>query len=152
AREDPGGLPPTEVRTIDQLGDLSMYIHATPSDFASTPVHGAYPADAPRVPVTLRLELTQEEAASVLATFSVGLHGDPHVTPADGSQILHRLLTDVVVQTIRDAALATQRDQDICPESATYNDWYRHLIAPAIPAQRAQNNAAPALTGTAVAR
>ncbi|MEU1735868.1 hypothetical protein [Streptosporangium sp. NPDC020145] len=125
-----------------------MYVHATPSDFASTPVHGAYPADAPRVPVTLRLELTQEEAASVLAAFSVGMReNDPHVAPADAPSIAGQILTDVVLQTIREATLVTLDQEQGYPQSAGFYNWCRRMVAPA---PRTQGQ--PALTGTAVAR
>lgn len=128
-----------------------MYIHATPGEFESAPVHGAYSADAPRVSIGLRLELTQEEAASVLATFTVGLHKDPGVTPVDAPQIVGQILTDVVLQTIREATTETLEGEEGYPELAGFYDWYRRLVGPAVPQQRSQNETTPALAGTAVA-
>ncbi|MEU1730001.1 hypothetical protein [Streptosporangium sp. NPDC020145] len=128
-----------------------MYVHATPSEFESAPVHGAYPADAARVPVTLRLELTQEEAASVLAAFSIGMReNDPRITPADGPRIAGQILTDVVLQAVREAALTTLDQEQGYPQSTGFYNWCRRMVAPTIPAQRTQ--AQPALTGTAVTR
>jgi hypothetical protein len=115
-----------------------MSLYATPAELTSAPVHGTYPTSAPRVPVVLRLELTQEEAVGVLATLSVNLHGHPHVTPVDGQRILHQLLADVVLQTAREAAQATQKDQAISPESASVNDWFHRLVSSTFPRQRAE--------------
>ncbi|MFD0884136.1 hypothetical protein ACFQ08_06175 [Streptosporangium algeriense] len=133
-----------------------MYVHATPRDFASTPVHGACPVDAPRVPVTLHLELTQEEAASVLATFAVGLEeNDPRINPAQMPSIIGQILTDVMLQTVRNAALETLDTEVAYPEDGAFYAWCRRMAAPAVPPQRTQNNPTPApalLAGTAVTR
>ncbi|MFC6080738.1 hypothetical protein [Sphaerisporangium aureirubrum] len=128
-----------------------MYYNVTPREFESTPVTGALSADAPSVSVTVRLELTQEEAAGVLVGLSLlsRYEGDPRITPADTRRMLTQVITDVTLHTIRQAARYAAEAEEICPEDAGWHRWCRRLIAPL--ASRQATKTARTLTGTAVA-
>lgn len=128
-----------------------MYAHATPPEYDIPPIHGANSQDAPRVNVTLHLELTQEEAAAALAEFSVGIrNNDPRVSPANVSQVLAHVLTDLTVARVREAALDMRESEEISAENAGRNAWFRHLVRPTS-LRRNRQAAARELAGTAVA-
>ncbi|MGW4662896.1 hypothetical protein [Streptosporangium sandarakinum] len=127
-----------------------MYDHVTPAEYESAPVTGAFGAGAPGVTLNLSLELTQEEAAAVLARFTVGLHeDDPRITPANVSQVLSHVFTDVALDTIRTAARDMGEAERQYPEDGSFYAWCRRIVRPTVPRQRARR--ARVLTGSAVA-
>jgi hypothetical protein len=108
-----------------------MYNHVIPCDLQSTPVHGHYPTDAAPVAVALTLELTPEEAASVVSNFSLLVSQAQRSTVAaeDAPDILRHLLTDLVLHAVREAAADLLQAEDFQPVTDWY-DWARQLVNP----------------------
>src|SRR5437868_15224063 len=110
-----------------------MYLQTPPREYRSMPFHGAYRADTPGISLGIRLDLTQEEAASVLAAFTVGLgEDDLRITPADTPEILRQVITYVTLHTIRQAARGNAEDEAAHPQDSRFYVWCRQLVRQAV--------------------
>ncbi|MBF8187464.1 hypothetical protein ITP53_17325 [Nonomuraea sp. K274] len=126
-----------------------MYIHATAPEYRSKPVHGPAGADAPRIAVSLHLELTQEEAAAVLTGFAIGLDEshDAEMTPAQLRQTLTRVITDLTMHKVRTAANDAADLAD--PDDTAFLAWCRRLVGRLVPVRRTATRRQLAGTGAA---